>query len=74
MSSLSNSIVTARDYDYSLKLVLVGDPGVGKTTFVNTFIDGKYAVYVSQDICGIKEKLLQHNDSQVRLQIWDTAG
>ncbi|XP_041350189.1 ras-related protein RABD2a-like [Gigantopelta aegis] len=64
----------ARDYDYSVKVVLVGDLGVGKTTFLNTFLDGKYSRSLPHDSRALREKIFQYNGKIVRLQIWDTAG
>jgi len=76
MSTWSNNGSSSynRDFDYNLKLVVVGDLGVGKTTFLNTFIDGKFSRTVRDECRGCSEKLMQHNNKRVRLQIWDTAG
>jgi len=31
-------------YDYSFKFILVGDTGVGKTSLISRFIEGKFDV------------------------------
>ncbi|XP_046559383.1 ras-related protein Rab-8B-like [Haliotis rubra] len=63
------------DHEYTVKAVLIGDLGVGKSTFLHTFMEGKFTrVETSSDTLGFKQKTIIHSDKNVRLQMWDTAG
>ncbi|XP_067685614.1 ras-related protein Rab-8B-like [Haliotis asinina] len=63
------------DHVYTVKAVLIGDLGVGKTTFLHTFMEGKFTrVLTPLDTQAFKQKTIIHRDKNVRLQIWDTAG
>ena len=63
-------------YNYNvIKLILLGDSLVGKTSFYNKFFYDKYENNLSCTI-GITEnsKLIQYNDNFYKIQLWDTAG
>ncbi|XP_071093225.1 uncharacterized protein [Haliotis cracherodii] len=63
------------DKVYTVKAVLIGDLGVGKTTFLHTFMEGRFTrVRPSFDTQGFKQKNIIYQDKQIRLQMWDTAG
>lgn len=59
-------------YDYLFKLLLIGDPGVGKTSLLLQFGDGTY----SENHIGIDFKLrtIKQDSKIIKLQIWNTAG
>lgn len=59
-------------YDYLFKLLLIGDPGVGKTSLLLKFGDSTY----SENHIGIDFKLrtIKQEDKIIKLQIWNTAG
>lgn len=73
------------DYDYLIKLLALGDSGVGKTTFLHRYTDNKFnrkftstvgidfrekrVVYTGMGADGATEK-----NFKVHLQLWDTAG
>ncbi|GIX98044.1 ras-related protein Rab-13 [Caerostris extrusa] len=57
------------------KVILVGESGVGKTSFVIRFADSKFQnVYESTVGVDCKKVQVTIEDKQVDLQIWDTAG
>lgn len=63
------------DKEYTVKAVLIGDLGVGKTTFLHTFMEGRFTrVTTSLGTQGFKQKNIIYQDKQIRLQMWDTAG
>ena len=35
-----NALTTSRDYDYIIKLIVLGDASVGKTSVLTSFVDG----------------------------------
>ena len=59
----------------NIKLLLLGDPSVGKTTFLKKYIENKYLSNYELTI-GVDYafKKLILNNKNVNLQIWDTAG
>ena len=57
------------------KIVFIGDVSVGKTTIINR-IQGndfaeKYDATIGIDFC---LKTIKHNNNEIKLQMWDTAG
>lgn len=62
--------------DYKLQLIIIGDSGCGKTSFMDRYCDGQYRVSYNATV-GIDFKVktvISSNNKRVKLQIWDTAG
>ncbi len=63
------------EYDYSIKLVISGDSGVGKTKLITRYVND-YFEEASNPTIGldfaIKETMV--TGQKVKCQIWDTAG
>lgn len=63
------------DYDYLLKIILIGDSGVGKSTSLIRYVDDTFQdSYISTIGVDFKIRTVEHNGKMVKLQIWDTAG
>lgn len=64
-----------QNYDYFLKVLLIGESGVGKTSILLRFADD-YFPLVHQSTVGVdfKQKMINYKDKVVKMQIWDTAG
>ena len=64
-----------RKFDYSLKVVVVGDSGVGKTCLLIRFIRDLWDED-SQPTLGVEfmTKIVQTEKHRIQLQLWDTAG
>ncbi|NVM17131.1 MAG: GTP-binding protein [Candidatus Lokiarchaeota archaeon] len=61
--------------DYRFKLVVVGDPGVGKTSTILRFTDNAFLrTYVPTLGVSITEKIIQANDKVIETILWDIAG
>jgi small GTP-binding protein len=62
-------------YDYAMKVIAVGDVGVGKTSIISRFITGHFNPNHDYTV-GIEfgDKKITINNRIVKLQIWDTAG
>lgn len=61
--------------DLLLKVIIVGDSGVGKTNLLTYFCEGVFKEsYVATIGVDFKIKMLQVENKKIKLQIWDTAG
>ncbi|CAN1235293.1 Ras-related protein Rab7 [Linum perenne] len=58
-----------------LKVIVLGDSGVGKTSLMNQYVHNKFSQQYKATIgADFVTKELQIDDKLVTLQIWDTAG
>jgi len=65
----------ATAYDYLFKVLLIGDVGVGKSSFLKRFSRGPLNDnYLSTIGVDFEIKTIQIDDKIIKLQIWDTAG
>lgn len=68
------------DYDYLIKLLALGDSGVGKTSLLFNFTDGEFnSGFIATVGIDFREKRVTYTSrngekSKVHLQLWDTAG
>ena len=58
---------------YKLKMVMLGDTGVGKSCLVSRFIYDSYNDYINATI-GAQFMTKEFADGKYRIDIWDTAG
>ncbi|MFX0071543.1 MAG: Rab family GTPase, partial [Candidatus Hermodarchaeota archaeon] len=60
---------------YNFKIVVCGDPGVGKTSTILRFTDGAFArTYIPTLGVNISEKNVEVKNIKVKLILWDIAG
>lgn len=63
------------EYDCLVKIVHVGDTGVGKTNLLFTFCEESHGARLTSTIgVDFKIKTIEVDQSRVKLQLWDTAG
>ncbi|CAO1942198.1 unnamed protein product [Urochloa humidicola] len=63
------------DYDYLIKLLLIGDSGVGKSCLLLRFSDGSFTTsFITTIGIDFKIRTVELDGKRVKLQIWDTAG
>ena len=63
------------DYDVLVKIVIVGESGVGKTCLLQRFENEDFSVtHVPTIAIDFKMKVVSIGDKKVKMQIWDTAG
>jgi small GTP-binding protein len=61
--------------DINLKILILGDSSVGKTTLLLKYVDGYFpTIYVATIGVEFKIKKINVNGIDLNLQIWDTAG
>lgn len=63
------------DYDYTFKLIILGDSGVGKSNILSQYISHIFQKD-SKSTVGVEfgSKQIKLNDKVINLEIWDTAG
>ena len=62
-------------YDDLVKVLIIGDSSVGKSSLLGRYADNKFASNIHPTIgMDFKVKMLEHNGRRVKLQIWDSAG
>ena len=59
-----------------LKLLLLGDSSVGKTSILLKYIQDKFDESSSISTIGVDymDKIIDYNNFKIKLQIWDTSG
>ena len=65
------------DFDVLLKLVIIGDSGVGKSNYLYRFVEGEFCpIHEATVGFDYKSKIcyLPNSKKKVKFQIWDTAG
>ena len=57
-----------------VKIVFVGDAGVGKTQIINRFVNNSFSDVYLETIVNSYHKTINSNGKIIKLQLWDTAG
>ncbi|KAJ4829838.1 Ras- protein RABC2a [Turnera subulata] len=71
----SSKVGNNNSYDYSFKVLLIGDSGVGKSSILLSFISDSVHHDLSPTIgVDFKVKMLNVGGKRLKLTIWDTAG
>ena len=64
-----------KKHDYIMKIVMIGDTGVGKTNILFRFSHHQFhELYTATIGLDFKIKNVTIDEKNIRLQIWDTAG
>lgn len=67
--------VPSRSYDMIMKLLLVGDSGVGKSCLLLRFVEDKFnPSFITTIGIDFKIRTIESNGKKIKLQVWDTAG
>eukprot|EP00826_Nyctotherus_ovalis_P054861 TRINITY_DN722_c0_g2_i5.p2 TRINITY_DN722_c0_g2~~TRINITY_DN722_c0_g2_i5.p2 ORF type:complete len:184 (-),score=52.20 TRINITY_DN722_c0_g2_i5:47-598(-) len=62
-------------YDHLVKLIIIGDSGVGKTCLLTRFADDTFTVsHIATVGIDFRTKVVEVEGAKIKLQIWDTAG
>ncbi|GLJ40779.1 hypothetical protein SUGI_0843320 [Cryptomeria japonica] len=63
------------DYDHLIKLLLIGDSGVGKSCLLLRFSDDSFTTsFITTIGIDFKIRTVELDGKRIKLQIWDTAG
>jgi len=63
------------DYDFMFKLVVIGDPWVGKTSLIRRFADDVFSEnYFTTIGVDFKFRKIERGENVVKVQVWDTGG
>jgi len=66
---------TKTSYDFLIKLLLIGDSGVGKSCLLLRFSDNSFTQsFITTIGIDFKIKTVEIDGKRIKLQIWDTAG
>ena len=68
-------MMTDDKYDEVVKFILIGDSGVGKTSFLNQFCAGTFKQQTQCTVgleCG--QRVIAQAGNRILTQLWDTAG
>ena len=58
-----------------MQMIIIGDSGVGKTSFMDRFVEGNHQISYNATVgIDFKVKRMDIDGKTVKLQIWDTAG
>lgn len=61
--------------EYVFKIIVIGDPAVGKTSLINRFIQDKFTSDYKETIgTNILRKTIKIGNSKINLTLWDIAG
>ncbi|CAD5164050.1 unnamed protein product [Musa acuminata subsp. malaccensis] len=72
---MGSSSGPGHSYDYSFKILLIGDSAVGKSSLLVSFISNHLGEDLAPTIgVDFKIKHLTVDDKKLKLTIWDTAG
>ncbi|XP_042474397.1 ras-related protein RABC1-like isoform X1 [Zingiber officinale] len=73
---MNSSSAQEKGYDYTFKIVLIGDSGVGKSSIILNYTSDNKGDHLPSPTVGVdfKTKILTLGDKKVKITIWDTAG
>ena len=64
-----------KQYDFLIKLLLIGDSGVGKSCILVRFADDAFSPsFITTIGIDFKIRTIELDGKRIKLQIWDTAG
>ncbi|KAI5845631.1 ras family-domain-containing protein [Morchella snyderi] len=68
-------MASSRNYDFLIKLLLIGDSGVGKSCCLLRFSEDSFTPsFITTIGIDFKIRTIELDGKRVKLQIWDTAG
>lgn len=71
---MTNEDAAATSYDHLVKILLVGDSGVGKSSLLMRFIEDAFEEVSPTVGVDFKLKMMNVDGKRLKLTVWDTAG
>lgn len=66
---------TNKNFGNDLKIIVVGNAGTGKTSFVNKWTKNTFSdIYKATIVSEFGYKIFDYNGKLYRIQLWDLAG
>ena len=62
------------DYDSKIKVILIGESGVGKTCLIRAYEGKKFTNVLASSGPGFIKKEIKKDDKTYQIHLWDTAG
>ena len=72
--NIERNLVERELYDSSIKVIILGDSYVGKSSLINRLINNKFVELSSTLSIEYHTYIISINDYKIRMQLWDTAG
>ena len=72
--TIKRNLAETEQYDDSIKVILLGDSYVGKSSLINRLINNKFSELSSTLSIEYHTYITSFNEYTLRMQIWDTAG
>ncbi len=70
-----SSSIEEEDYDEKVKLMIIGDSSVGKSSLLKKYCKNEFSnSYITTVGIDFQVKILTINNIKIKIQIWDTAG
>ncbi len=72
--NIERNLVESEVYDNSIKVIILGDSYVGKSSLINRLINNKFVELTSTLSIEYHTYIISINEYKIRMQLWDTAG
>ena len=72
--TIKRNLPDSDDYDNSIKVILLGDSYVGKSSLLNRLINNEFSEQQATIAIESRTYTISLNEYSIRMQIWDTAG
>ena len=72
--SIKRNLVDLEEYDRSIKIILLGDSSVGKSSLIQRLIKNEFSELPATVAIEYHTYKISINNFSIRMQIWDTAG
>ena len=72
--NIERNLSESEQYDKSIKVIILGDSYVGKSSLINRLINNKFVELSNTLSIEYHTYVISINGYKIRMQIWDTAG
>lgn len=72
--TIKRNLPDLEEYDKSIKVIVLGDSSVGKSSLINRLIKNEFAELPATLSLEYHSYIISLNEYSIRMQIWDTAG